>query len=110
MAITSCPSCGKPISDKAKQCQHCKLNFGDASPEDIQRKANFEKYKKLQKLQNQSMMAIVLFLVGAYFVFLGNFENNETGVMMFNGSVAVATLGFIWYGVNRARIAIAKRK
>ncbi|GLR69717.1 hypothetical protein [Agaribacter marinus] len=110
MAITSCPSCSKPISDKAKQCQHCNLNFGDASAEDIQRKANFEKYKNLQKLQNQSMMAIVLFLIGAYFTFLGDFENSDSGMMMFNASVAVTTIGFIWYGVNRARIALAKRK
>ena len=37
MAITACPSCSKPISDKAKTCSHCGFNIGNASAEDIAR-------------------------------------------------------------------------
>lgn len=109
MAIISCPACQKPISDKANSCSHCHYEFGNASKEDIERKLSLQRYQKLQKLQNQSMLAILLFIVGCYFVFLGDFPDGEKGIMMFNASVAVATIGFIWYVVNRARIALAKR-
>ncbi len=109
MAIISCPACSKPISDKAKSCSHCKYEFGSASAEDIQRKLSLKRYKKLQKLQNQSMLAILLFIVGCYFVFLGDFPNNENGLLMYNASIFVTTLGFIWYAINRVRITLAKR-
>lgn len=109
MAIISCPACQKPISDKANSCSHCQYEFGNASVEDIERKLSLQRYKKLQKLQNQSMLAILLFIVGCYFVFLGNFPDGDNGRMWFNVAVAVTTIGFIWYVVNRARIALAKR-
>lgn len=109
MAIISCPACNKPISDKAKSCSHCNYEFGDASAEDIQRKLSMQRYSKIQKLQNQSMIAILLFIVGCYFVFLGNFPNDEQGLMMYNAAVFVTTIGFIWYAVNRVRITLTKR-
>lgn len=109
MAITNCPACSKPISDKVKSCPHCALEFGDNTAEDIERKLSLERFQKLHRLQNQSMLAILIFVVGAYFVFLGDFPNNETGVLMYNIAVAVTALGFIWYAVNRVRITLAKR-
>jgi uncharacterized membrane protein YvbJ len=109
MAITNCPACKKPMSDKGKTCPHCNLSLGDTSAEDIQRKLNNERYQKLHSLQNQSMLAILVFVVGAYFVFLGDFPNTEEGVLMYNISVAVTALGFIWYAVNRVRVTLAKR-
>ncbi len=110
MAITNCPACSKPISDKSKNCPHCNLSLADTSAEDIQRKLSHERYQKLQRLQNQSMLAILIFIVGAYFVFLGDFPNTEEGVLMYNISVSVTALGFIWYAVNRVRVTLAKRK
>lgn len=109
MAIISCPACTKPISDKAKSCSHCQYEFGTASAEDIERKLSLQRYSKLQKLQNQSMLAILLFIVGCYFVFLGEFSHDETGLMMYNASIATSTIGFIWYAINRVRIALLKR-
>ncbi|MBQ3116505.1 MAG: zinc ribbon domain-containing protein [Clostridia bacterium] len=29
--LISCPNCGKPVSDKAEQCQHCKFILGTAT-------------------------------------------------------------------------------
>jgi hypothetical protein len=110
MAITSCPACSKPISDKVKTCPHCNLAFGDSSAEDIQRKLSHQRYQKLHRLQNQSMLAILIFIVGAYFVFMGDYENNEKGILMYNIALGVTTLGFIWYAINRVRITLAKRK
>ncbi|WP_371195201.1 hypothetical protein [Glaciecola sp. SC05] len=110
MAITKCPACSKPISDKAKTCQHCNLELGDASAEDIERKLSHERYQKLSRIQNQSMLAILVFVVGAYFVFMGDFPNTEKGVLMYNLSVAVTAIGFIWYAINRVRTTLTKRK
>lgn len=109
MAIIDCPACNKTISDKSKTCCHCKYEFGDSSPDDIRRKISLQRYQKLQKIQNQSMLAIILFIIGCYFVFLGDFPAGENGLLMYNASILLATVGFIWYAVNRVRIVLAKR-
>lgn len=109
MAIINCPACAKPISDKAKTCSHCGYEFGGASADDIQRKLSQQRYSKLQKLQNHSMIAILVFIVGCYFVFLGDFPNNEQGLLMYNAAIFTTTIGFIWYAINRVRITLTKR-
>jgi len=110
MAIISCPACNKTISDKAKICSHCQYEFGDASAEDIQRKLSLQRYEKIRKIQTQSMISILLFIIGCYFVFLGDFPAGQNGIMMYNAAIAVTTIGFIWYAVNRVRIALVKRR
>lgn len=110
MAIINCPACSKPISDKAPSCNHCNYEFGDVSAEDISRKLSLQRYNKLQKLQNQSMIAMILFIVGCYFVFLGDFSNDSQGHMFKNAAITVMTIGFIWYAVNRARVMLVKRR
>ncbi len=109
MAIINCPACNKNISDKAKQCNHCEYEFGTANAEDIRRQVSLNRYQKLHKIQNQSMLAMILFIVGCYFVFLGDFPADEDGLLMYNVSIAVTTIGFIWYAINRVRIALTKR-
>jgi uncharacterized membrane protein YvbJ len=109
MAIINCPSCNKAISDKAKSCTHCQFQFGESSADDIRRTLSMQRYSKLQKIQNQSMLAILLFIVGCYFVFLGDFPAGEKGILMYNASIAVTTAGFIWYAINRVRITLVKR-
>lgn len=107
MAITACPSCSKSISDKAKSCSHCGFNIGSATAEDIERKAKFARYQQMQKLQNQSMIAILMFIAGFGFVYWGG---SEPGEIQYNLSIAASVLGFAWYAVNRVRIVLAKRK
>ena len=109
MAIINCPSCNKTISDKAKSCSHCKHEFGDISAEDIRRKAAAKRYKAMQKIQNQSMLAMLLFIIGCYFAFLGDFPAGKNGILMYNASIAITTIGFIWYAINRVRITLVKR-
>lgn len=109
MAIISCPACAKTISDKAKACSHCHYEFGNTSAQDIQRKLSNQRFDKLQKLQSQSMVAILLFIIGCYFVFLGDFPNDASGLRMYNASIGLTVIGFVWYAVNRVRITLTKR-
>jgi hypothetical protein len=107
MAITTCPSCSKPISDKAKSCSHCGFNIGSATAEDIERKTKLKHYLAMQKLQNQSLFAILLFITGFGFMSWGG---SEPGEIQYNMSVGAAIVGFVWYAVNRVRLVLAKRK
>lgn len=110
MAIMKCPNCKKSISDKSKVCPHCDTVLGDLAPEDLARKQALAKFQTLQKIQTQSIIAILIFLLGCYLIFGGDFEDSEQGLLMYNLSVAVAVIGFIWYCVNRVRIIFVKRK
>jgi hypothetical protein len=109
MAIINCPSCHKAISDKAKSCSHCQYAFGENTSDDIRKELSAQRYKKLQKIQTQSMASILLFCAGCYFVFLGDFPAGKKGIMMYNASIAVTVIGFIWYAINRVRITLTKR-
>ena len=60
MALIDCPSCGKKMSDKAKTCPNCDFSYGEASVEDIERKENMKRFKKMHSIQNQSMLAMLV--------------------------------------------------
>jgi hypothetical protein len=107
MAITACPSCKKPISDRSKVCSHCGFNIGDATAEDLERKANFARFQHMHKLQNQSLLAMLIFIFGCGFTVWGG---SEPGDIQYNLSILAAVVGFVWYAVNRVRIVLAKRK
>ncbi len=64
MALTDCPACNKKISDKSDVCSHCGFQVGDASAEDILRKQSLQRYKKQQSIQNQSLLAVLIFVAG----------------------------------------------
>ena len=64
MALIDCPSCNKKISDKAKQCPHCQTDFTNTTPEDVERKQSMSKFKRSQRIQNQSMLAMLMFVAG----------------------------------------------
>ncbi|MBF7072611.1 hypothetical protein ISG33_04260 [Glaciecola sp. MH2013] len=106
MAITACPSCKKPISDKSKVCSHCGFDIGNATAEDLERKANFARFQKMHNLQNQSLIAIFIFLAGIGFLYWGGSDPGDTP---YNLSIAAAVVGFAWYAINRVRIVLAKR-
>ncbi len=106
MALIDCPACNKKISDKAKQCQHCGFAIGEASVEDIQRKQNMKKFKKLHGIQNQSMLAMLLFIAGFGFMYWGG---AQPGDLQHNIALGVTVVGFLWYVINRVRIVLVKR-
>lgn len=106
MALTDCPACGKKISDKSSVCPHCDFSVGDASAEDILRKQNLQRYKKKQSIQNQSLMAVLLFVIGFGLLYWGRPVPGDT---QFNIAILTAVIGFMWYVVNRVRLVIIKR-
>ncbi|QJR82448.1 zinc ribbon domain-containing protein [Alteromonas pelagimontana] len=106
MALIDCPSCNKKISDKAAVCPHCNFAVGDASSEDILRKQQMQRYKKLHSIQNQSMIAMLLFIAGFGFMYWGG---TKPGDLQHNLAILASVVGFIWYVVNRVRILIIKR-
>ena len=106
MALIDCPSCGKKTSDKAKVCPHCNFALGEATAEDIQRKQSFMRFKKLHSLQNQSMLAMLLFIAGFGFMYWGS---PAKGSMQFNLAVLTSVIGMIWYVVCRIRAVLIKR-
>lgn len=106
MALINCPSCGKKISDKSEQCPHCGFAVKNASADDILRKQQMQRYKKMSSLQNQSMLAILIFILGFGFMYWGG---TQPGELQHNLAMGAATVGFVWYAINRARIVLAKR-
>ena len=106
MALTDCPACNKTISDKAKVCQHCGFAVGSANADDILRKKNLQKFHKIQSIQNQSMLAMLMFIAGFGFMYWGG---PQPGDVQHTAAIACSVLGFIWYIVNRVRMIFAKR-
>ncbi|MCW8108636.1 hypothetical protein OPS25_09025 [Alteromonas ponticola] len=106
MALIDCPSCTKKISDKADTCQHCGFNLGQATDEDIVRKKQLNRFKKLNSIQTQSMIAMLLFVAGFAFMYWGGARQDE---LHYNIAVLMSVVGFVWYIVNRIRILIIKR-
>jgi hypothetical protein len=106
MALVDCPSCSKKISDKAQSCQHCDFTLGNASVEDIARKQSLNKYLKNQKIQTQSMIAMLLFVTGFGFMYWGGAVPDG---LQYNLAIGLSLIGFIWYVVNRVRLILLKR-
>ncbi|GAC08085.1 zinc ribbon domain-containing protein [Paraglaciecola chathamensis] len=106
MALIDCPSCNKKVSDKAEECNHCGFALGQASEEDIARKRNLQKYLKSQKIQTQSMIAMLMFVTGFGFMYWGGAVPGE---LQYNIAVGVAVIGFVWYIVNRVRLVFVKK-
>ena len=106
MALTNCPACNKMISDKAKVCQHCGFAIGNASADDILRKKSLQKFQKVQSIQNQSMLAMLMFIAGFGFMYWGGTQPGDTQHTM---AVGCSVVGFVWYIVNRVRLIFIKR-
>lgn len=106
MALISCPSCQKRISSKAQSCNHCGFSLGNASQEDLLRKERLNRFKKFQSLNNQSLLAVLLFVAGFAYMYWGGVRPNETEYTI---AMSMSATGFIWYIINRVRIVIAKR-
>ncbi|WP_299075349.1 hypothetical protein [uncultured Paraglaciecola sp.] len=106
MALIDCPSCNKKISDKAQNCQHCGFTLGTASAEDLARKKSLNLYLKNQKIQTQSMIAMLLFVAGFGFMYWGG---ALPGDLQHSLAIGVAIIGFVWYIINRVRLIMLKR-
>lgn len=106
MALVACPSCNKKISDKTQSCQHCGFTLGEASAGDLERKQNLQKYLKAQKIQTQSMIAMLMFVSGFGFMYWGG---ALPGGLQHNIAAGTSIVGFVWYIVNRIRLIFLKK-
>ena len=107
MALIDCPSCGKKISSKAKQCPHCHTDFTKTNADDAERKQSMSRFKKIQGIQNQSMIAMLMFVGGFAFMFLGEPVSQDD--LRYKAAITCTVIGFVWYIVNRGRMIWLKR-
>ncbi|GGW77057.1 zinc ribbon domain-containing protein [Alteromonas halophila] len=106
MALIDCPSCNKKTSDKAASCPHCGFGVSDATDEDIERKRQLKKFQKLQSIQNQSLIAVLMFVAGFGMMYWGGAQGSD---LQYNLSILCSVVGFVWYIINRVRIVMVKR-
>lgn len=107
MAITSCPSCSKAISDKHPACPHCHEPLQNLDEEQRARLKSRRYVAKKQSLMNHSFIALIIFLGG--FLYLYAYQPSDESIEM-NLTYGAITVGFVWYLVNRIRILLLKKK
>ncbi|MDP2561534.1 hypothetical protein [Psychrobium sp. 1_MG-2023] len=106
MAIISCPSCQKQISDKASMCMHCDATIGPISKESMESSARVHKIKQAQGIQIQTFLALILFLAGFTIWYWDDKPDEYWFNIIGQGMIAV---GFFWYLLNRVRLILLKR-
>lgn len=107
MAIISCPYCQQKVSDKAAVCGKCGGNLADVSPEQLERYSRDTKLAHSQNLNNQAMIALVIFLGSFCWYYYRVPEQDSLELHAVN---ACMVLGCLWYVVTKARIVLFKRK
>jgi uncharacterized membrane protein YvbJ len=106
MAIIKCPQCGKKISDKSKECNHCSLNLENMSEEKLQSLSKIKSYQTAQTMMTHQAVAMLLFLGGV----LALYNTEDTSTPQYTAAQASIAVGFFWYIINRFRMILAKRK
>lgn len=106
MALTNCPSCSKRISDKAKSCSHCGFTIGTSTEEDVLRQKRLQQIKQSQSLNNQSLLATMLFIVGIAYMYWGGSRPTEIEYYV---AMTASGIGLFWYVINRVRMTIYKK-
>ncbi|XQW86871.1 hypothetical protein ACOYR1_09170 [Thalassotalea piscium] len=106
MAVISCPSCKKKISDKAKSCSHCQLDLVKVDEEKLSTLNKINKINKSQQMMMHSFIAMLLFC-GGFLVFY--WQNAQPGTWLYIGSITSTILGFILYIITRIRLILLKR-
>ena len=105
--LTDCPACKKKISDKAAQCSHCQFTLHGDNADAILAEEKRKRYAQQQSLQTQSFVAVLVFITGFGLLYWGQ---PEVGGTQHSIGMLMLMIGFLWYVVNRVRIAIGKAK
>ena len=105
--LTDCPACKKKISDKAETCPHCDFAVEADDADAILEREKRKRYDQHQSLQTQSFVAVLVFITGFGLLYWGQ---PEVGGTQHSIGMLMLVLGFLWYVVNRARIAFIKAK
>lgn len=106
MAIIQCPTCKKRISDKVPRCQHCASVLDDSDPERTARQQELQAFDWQMRIQNQQIIAILLFVAGFGFMYWGG---TQPGELQHSAALATTVIGFFWYAINRIRLALRRR-
>jgi hypothetical protein len=107
MAVVSCASCRKKISDKAKECSHCGLDLSGLTQDKQEEIGRVSLAKRSQSLMNHSFIAMLLFCGGFLFMFVRDYTTDS---WQYQVSLASAVLGFILYIITRVRLVILKHQ
>lgn len=107
MAVISCPSCRKKISDKTKECNHCGLSLQALDGDKIANLNHVNRIKQGQRLMNYSFIAMLLFCGGFLFMF---WDNVKQGTWQHTLAMASTIIGFIMYIVMRIKLLFFKRQ
>lgn len=107
MAIISCPHCHKKISDKAAACTHCGAQLGEISAEAMQKLQREKKQKLGDSLNNQAMLAMLIFLSSFIWYY---YRTPEPESLELNFVYFTMVLGCAWYMITKVRIVLYKRK
>lgn len=107
MAIVTCPSCNEQISDKAKVCSHCDVSLTDNVSSNSKSSVKVERIKAMQSIQAQTMLALLISIAGFVFYYWKDVEDVQMQRLVGMGAIM---FGFIWYFINRVRIAFLNRK
>lgn len=107
MAVISCPSCKKKISDKAKECNHCGLSLNALDSDKIANLNHVSRIKQAQRLMNYSFIAMLLFCGGFLFMF---WDGVKQGTWQHSLAMASTVIGFILYIVIRIKLLFFKRQ
>lgn len=107
MAVISCPSCNKKISDKAKNCSHCQLSLTDLDADKMHTLKKVNAVELGQKLMNHSFIAMLLFCGGFLFLY---WHNAQPESWQYISAMASTGIGFILYIVTRVRLIMLKHR
>lgn len=103
MALVACPKCQKRISSQAKQCMHCQADLS-GNTESLMKISHIQ---QSNKLMNQSLIFLTLFIGGAIAWFWGG--EQAQGIQAYI-AISCFVIGFIGYLIARVRIVLHKRK
>ncbi|MCC2607292.1 hypothetical protein [Planctobacterium marinum] len=106
MSIVNCVSCNKKISSRAESCPHCGFSTSGMTQDDEERKKRHKHFLKVQSINNQAALAVLLFVAGFAYMYWGGVSPSEKEWYI---AMSVSGIGFFWYIINRIRMVIVKR-
>lgn len=87
-------------------CPHCGFSKSGVSADDEERKRRHKQYLKIQSINTQAAVSVLLFVVGFAYMYWGGVSPTETEWYI---AMTISGAGFILYIVNRIRMVMAKR-
>ena len=107
MALITCPSCSKRVSDVTQMCPHCGFHRGEASDEQLkefQRRRLRDRIYHL-KMASYAVMSLFLAAFGWYWWESAGFQHKPTV-----GPMSLLAVGAAAYLVNRTLLFRARRQ